>query len=218
MADKKKMVIIDPGHGGIDPGCETKDKNGKWVYERDIVWAVAKKIKDKLDAAEAQSLVKAVISLEEMYPGYDYTKVSKRPSLRNRVYVPWQKYHEEFDIKLSLSLHCDAAESAAAQDATIFYSEDSDLQLAERFLNDYAEKVIVDGVQVFFGHRKPPVVERENLSVLNAAEFKGIDGVLLELGFLTSSDDFQFLIRADVQDLIAEVLNNTIIELYGEKV
>ncbi len=43
-----RTVVIDPGHGGKDPGCISRDKK---TYEKDIVLDVATKLRDKIKAA-----------------------------------------------------------------------------------------------------------------------------------------------------------------------
>ncbi len=44
---KKPLIIIDPGHGGIDPGTVARNK----IYEKDIVLSLAKELKKQLLAS-----------------------------------------------------------------------------------------------------------------------------------------------------------------------
>ena len=43
-----RTVVIDPGHGGKDPGCISRDKK---VYEKDITLDVGKRLSQKISAA-----------------------------------------------------------------------------------------------------------------------------------------------------------------------
>ncbi len=45
-ADGKKVIVIDPGHGGVDPGALSPSK----TLEKDVVLAFGKTLKDILDA------------------------------------------------------------------------------------------------------------------------------------------------------------------------
>lgn len=47
-ADAKPVVVLDPGHGGVDPGA--RSANG--VDEKDVVLEFAKRLKKKLEASE----------------------------------------------------------------------------------------------------------------------------------------------------------------------
>ena len=43
-----KTIVIDPGHGGKDPGCVSKDRK---TYEKDIVLDIALRLQKKIEAA-----------------------------------------------------------------------------------------------------------------------------------------------------------------------
>ena len=45
---KLRTVVIDPGHGGKDPGCVSRDKK---TYEKDITLDVGLRLRDKINAA-----------------------------------------------------------------------------------------------------------------------------------------------------------------------
>ena len=45
---KLRTVVIDPGHGGKDPGCVSRDKK---TYEKDIVLDVGLRLREKIQAA-----------------------------------------------------------------------------------------------------------------------------------------------------------------------
>lgn len=45
---KLQTVVIDPGHGGKDPGCVSRDKK---TYEKDIALDISLRLRDKIQAA-----------------------------------------------------------------------------------------------------------------------------------------------------------------------
>ena len=57
---KLRTVVIDPGHGGKDPGCVSRDKK---TYEKDIVLDVGLRLREKIQAAFPD--VKVVMTRED---------------------------------------------------------------------------------------------------------------------------------------------------------
>jgi N-acetylmuramoyl-L-alanine amidase len=50
QTNRKKIVIIDPGHGGVSTGARSRSKvNGKYVWEKDIVLRVAKRLEQLIN-------------------------------------------------------------------------------------------------------------------------------------------------------------------------
>lgn len=81
-----KTIIIDPGHGGKDPGAQGLTSN-----EKDIVLAVGKKLKTELEAAGFE--VKLTRSKDV------FIELAERPNLANK-----------WNGDLFISLHCNAIE------------------------------------------------------------------------------------------------------------
>lgn len=46
---EKIVVMIDPGHGGVDPGAVAKIGRGRSVYEKDITLSIAKKLQREIN-------------------------------------------------------------------------------------------------------------------------------------------------------------------------
>ena len=92
------VIALDPGHGGRDPGAIGR----KGTREKDVVLAVAKKMKDLINRT----------------PGYRamLTRDSDRfISLRNRV-----KKAREAEADIFVSLHADSFHSPAAKGASVY--------------------------------------------------------------------------------------------------
>ena len=95
---KKKIVVIDPGHGGDDPGAVGKSG----TYEKNIVLAISRKIKEDLDRK----------------PGY-----SAFLTRDGDYYVPFRKRLQiarEYQADLFLSIHADAERSRLAEGASVY--------------------------------------------------------------------------------------------------
>lgn len=47
----KRLVVLDPGHGGDDPGAIGVLSNGQKIFEKDVNLSIALRLRDKLEAA-----------------------------------------------------------------------------------------------------------------------------------------------------------------------
>ncbi len=95
---RDKIVVIDPGHGGEDPGAV--GRNG--TYEKKIVLEIGKKVRDKLNAREGYH---AFLTREGDY----YVSFKKR-----------LKIAREYGADLFVSIHADAARSRQASGTSVY--------------------------------------------------------------------------------------------------
>lgn len=95
---KDKIVVIDPGHGGEDPGAV-----GRYgTYEKKVVLEISKKVRDKLNALEGYH---AFLTREGDY----YVSFKKR-----------LKIAREYGADLFLSIHADASRSRQASGTSVY--------------------------------------------------------------------------------------------------
>lgn len=214
---KKHVVVIDAGHGGKDPGCI--GRNG--TKEKNIVLSVAKKLKNKLDAAGYKTYLTRSTDV--------FLNLDTRASIA-------EKHHAD----LFLSLHANANPSRAMKGFSIYTlskkaSDEEARKLAEA--ENAADKIDVDGFERF------PADIRSALSALQqhavaelsmeyakdcAKSFKNarvtqqpgpdvrhapfavlrstIPGALLELGHLSNSEEERLLNTASHQDKLVNAI------------
>ena len=92
------IVVIDPGHGGEDPGAIGPNK----IKEKNIVLAIAKKLKKKVNATKG---FKAYLTRERDY----YVGLRKRTKIARK-----------YNTDLLVSIHADAFKKAQAHGASVF--------------------------------------------------------------------------------------------------
>ncbi|MFB6249339.1 MAG: N-acetylmuramoyl-L-alanine amidase [Salinibacter sp.] len=213
---KLDTVVIDPGHGGKDPGATA---NG--VYEKDIVLDVAHKLGDYIENRLGVDVV--------------YTRTGDR-------FIPLKKrghMANEAGAKLFISLHVNAARSRAAHGTETYFLGPSKTEAAEKVMErensvikyedntqkyeDYDEQALVRQtltqsaymrqserlaslVQSQFENR----VQRQNRGVHQAGFYvlwsASMPAVLVELGFLTNPREARFLSSDRGQTLLASGL------------
>ena len=99
----KRIVVIDPGHGGIDPGAVGRNS----IKEKDVVLAVGAKLRDAL---EKTGLFEVIMTRDS----------DKFLSLPDRVAVA-----RDGSADLFIALHADTVRGPAASGATIYTLSDT---------------------------------------------------------------------------------------------
>ena len=213
---KLDTVVIDPGHGGKDPGATA---NG--VYEKNIVLGVAHKLGDYIENRLGVNVV--------------YTRTDDR-------FIPLKKrghMANEAGAKLFISLHANAARAHAAHGTETYFLGPSKTEAAEKVMErensvikyedntqtyeDYDEQALVRQkltqsaymrqserlaslVQSQFEDR----VQRDNRGVHQAGFYvlwsASMPSVLVELGFLSNPREARYLNSDRGQTLLASGL------------
>jgi N-acetylmuramoyl-L-alanine amidase len=98
LIKRTRIIVIDPGHGGEDPGAISK----KGVYEKNIVLAISKEIKKEIDKIPG---FRAVLTRSGDY----YVSFSKRLQIA-----------KDLDASLFISVHADAAKNRKAKGSSVY--------------------------------------------------------------------------------------------------
>jgi N-acetylmuramoyl-L-alanine amidase len=205
------LVVIDPGHGGIDPGAVTDDG----LREKDVVMAFARRVRERLEAV----------------PG-----IAARLTRTDDRFLPLAhriRIARAYGADLFISIHADAAPQDYVRGATVYTLSErpSDAQAAALAAREnLADRVsgaieperqeTVSGILADllrretksyshdFAERLIARMERKvrmNSNPHRSARFRvlmahDIPSVLLELGYLTNADDTEALTTPEWQE------------------
>jgi len=202
---KGSRVLIDPGHGGIDPGACYNSV----LTEKEIVLAVGLKLKRLLKEAGAEVIMTRETDedVSRYIPG-DHVYRYQR-DLKGRV-----KLINESGADLFLSLHVNHFPDPNIRGAIVFYcqSRPENFLLAQIIQSHINPVVKVNPLPEQYIHQS---VKEGDFFVSNYAE---IPGVLVEMGFMTSPDDRELLFQNSYQHKLAEALLFGVAEfIYGRK-
>lgn len=182
-AVKDRIIILDPGHGGKDPGAVKKDGR-----EKEIVLKVATIVKQKLEKDGA--IVKMTRS------GDTY------PSLDDRV-----RYAKNENGEIFISFHANAAAKESAKGTETYYSVTSNANEKE----DFALATAINNEIVKNAKMYNRGVKRADFVVIKG---NVMPAVLVELGFLTNSEDYAKLVSDQYVEIFADSIYNGIVEYY----
>ena len=149
MPVSNKIVVLDAGHGGIDPGAMNKDKT---ILEKDINLEITKKLRDLIEASGGTVMMtrdKDVSLYKE--DGNKTTRQKYNENLRNR-----KKIIDESDADIFVSIHLNAFEQSKYYGAQTFYPKGNDdgKELAQ-FVQDELKRVVDEDNESFNAGNSP---------------------------------------------------------------
>ena len=181
-----KVIYIDPGHGGMDPGCVYKD-----IYEKDINLKIALKLRDELEKNGAIVYLTRDSDVDLSINTHNH----KKSDLNNRI-----KAINNSKADLFISIHLNSIESSSWYGVQLFYSESNKN-------NEVLVKEIQKNIKDLNGNRK--YKKNNELYLIKSVD---IPGVLVEVGFL-SNDNERYLLQTDeYQNKVVECLYNGIVD------
>ena len=215
--DAPMLVVVDPGHGGIDPGAEQGE-----LAEKDLMLTFAREIRESLLRAGG---FEVVLTRDDDY----FVSLERRVALAHEV-----------QADVFISLHADSLAEGLAHGATVYVldeeaSDKASALLAQRHerdeilsgvdLSDADDEVtdilldlarqetrprtralareIVNQITQTGGPMNRRPLRLAGFSVLKAAD---IPSVLIEIGFLSSPRDLENLQDAEWRGRMAEAI------------
>ncbi len=170
-----EVVVIDPGHGGIDGG--TSDSDG--LLEKDINLDVSLKLKKELDREGFNVIMTR--DKDESLEKYSNIKASRyRKDLNARKTIV-----NENNPKAFISIHVNSSKRSSARGIQVYYfpTSDESKKLAEIICQSIDEVVYEDYLKE--NDLKAQAIP-ENFFILRETE---ASGVLVEIGFITNPED-----------------------------
>lgn len=182
-----KIIYIDAGHGGPDPGALYKD-----IYEKTINLEITKRLQDALMAKGAIVYMTRTDDYDLASPG---AYLRKRSDLSKRAYLI-----NNSDCELYLSVHLNASPSTNWRGAQVFYDD-----------KNSENKVIADIMQKEFKSKLSS--KRKYKEIKSLYMYKQITkpGVLLEVGFISNANERYILQKSYYQNRIVSAIVNGVI-------
>jgi N-acetylmuramoyl-L-alanine amidase len=185
-----KVIYLDPGHGGTDPGAEYKD-----IYEKNINLSISLKLQEELGKLGAIVYLTRDGDYDLSVPN---TINRKRSDLSRRSNIINNSLCDLF-----LSIHLNAESSGKWRGPQIFYDDASEdnKKIAELFQKELNKNLK--------GNR-----EMKEVSDLYLQKRIKRPGVLVEVGFLSNASDRYLLKSETYQQKVALVLKNAVLKYF----
>lgn len=180
------VVVLDAGHGGIDPGKVGVDGQ----LEKDINLQITLKLKELLEN-DKELNVKVVLTRSDDTGNYSDSDTNKKVAdMKKRCEII-----NGSGAKLLVSIHQNSYHSTSVQGAQVFYYKDS--QDGKILANTIQNKLVQELADSGKGR-----VEKANDNyyiLLNAK----CPAVIVECGFLSNPEEARALAQDDYQDRVA---------------
>jgi N-acetylmuramoyl-L-alanine amidase len=221
VSTDKKTIVIDPGHGGIDPGASSPNK----TREKDVVLSYGLALKDMLEATGHYNVV--------MTRGDD-----SFVQLEHRV-----KIARDHKADLFIAIHADTVAGEEARGTTVYTVSDKATDAeAEALAQKENRADIIAGIDLGSANKqvadilinlaqresknqamffsKKAVAELKQVTVMTGKPIRSaafvvlkapdVPSVLVELGYLSSQHDEKLLTSAKWRKQMAQALTNAI--------
>ncbi len=191
-----KVIMLDPGHGGSDPGAIGSVVVGSSnVHEATLNLSIANKIKAKLEALGATVLMTR-------------TSSGQTVSLNERVAM-CQKANPDIFV----AVHCDSSESSSPSGTTAYYYKSYAYPLAK-----YIGEGIVGAYKNTVYASNPTMASKvdkgTNVMAFRVTRVEECPAVLIEFGYVSNVVECKALISDSNQDALAQGAVNGIVNYF----
>ena len=194
--ENNKVIVIDPGHGGIDGGA--KSENG--VIEKDINLSISLKTKAALES----KVYKVIMTRSEdvgLYTEGKKVREKKIEDLGNRVKIKKENKCDAF-----ISIHQNMFPQKNCKGAQVWSANNEPSQKLGKIIQQKFKE------EVDQNNKREAKVAKKEYKILN----DGYEGasVIVECGFLSNPEECELLGKEDYQNKIANTLANAIDEYF----
>lgn len=189
-------IVIDSGHGGIDPGKVSADG----IYEKDVNLEIAKKLQEVLQ----QKKCKVVMTRETDQGLYEEAASNKKMSdMKKRIEIM-----NESDPDLIISIHQNSFSDATSRGAQVFYQADS--EKGEALAKSIQDTILK---QVDPDNRRQIKANRDYYLLQNSKQTM----VIVECGFLSNQQEAEQLQNPEYQSKLAEAIAEGALQYLGNR-
>ena len=184
-----RIIFVDPGHGGRDPGTMYGN-----ILEKDIVLEISLKLRDELLKKGAIVYMTREKDID-LSSKWDARK--KRGDLYRRILM-----YKKYDAELYLSIHINQYKNSAWSGIEVLYNS----------INPENKKIgtiLMKNFKTEFGTKR--TLKTTNLYMYRNTT---VPGVLIECGFLSNANERYLLQQDNYQEKLAKSITNSVVEYF----
>lgn len=193
----QRVIAVDPGHGGVDPGALGPDR----VHEKDIVLAISLKLRSLLQSSGAIVVMtrETDTDLSDASLGNQYSK-RKRQDLERRMELV-----NNSGAEILISVHLNSLASSRWTGAQVFYQPGSEESQKLAEITQSALKEVLKNTNRSAA-KSDHYVTRESRC----------PAVIVEAGFISNPGEARLLRTEEYQDKVAWAIYVGILRYLGQ--
>jgi len=197
-AAANKVIVIDPGHGGIDPGAI----GGRGTVEKDVNLAIAKRLANYLSQAGAAVVLTRDGDIDLADPGFKGSLIERKRQDLSRRAAKAQEVRADFFV----SIHCNADVSPRWRGAQVFFCPTSE-----------ESKHLAVCIQQELKRVLGNTTREAKPAVYFITEKTSMPAVILEVGFLSNPQEESLLADEAYQSRLAYAVFSGVVKYLVEE-
>lgn len=179
---KGAVIMLDPGHGGVDGGAPCVVKASGFETEKHINLSIATKVKELLEAEGA-------------------TVIMTRTSDKWVCYTDRNNAVRDRNPDMFISIHCDSSSSASATGTSAYYYRAYSQPLAKAVHNSLVKAYETE----IYGKDSDVKIDRgSNFYAFRVIRVEECPSILIEYGFVSNTGECEVLQNAQNRDILAK--------------
>ena len=193
----RPVVILDPGHGGVDGGAE-----GNGIVEKEVNLAIARKVREfcTLFGFEVRMTRDEDISIHD--PGKNTVRAQKNSDLKNRL-----KLMTQDPTAVVVSIHLNKFPQSRIKGAQVFYAPKSPG-------SEELAQIVQDNFRGLLQPENTRQIKKADSALFLLYNNTVTPAVLVECGFLSNPEEAALLSSEDYQDRVAFAICCSLLEFY----
>lgn len=186
---KNKVIVIDPGHGGADPGAQSSG-----LKEKDINLDISLRLRDYLESKGCIVILTREVDKDFYLPGFVLGRMAKRAELDKRINLA-----TENNADLFISVHTNSFPRPNTYGMETYY-----------YLKSSPGKALAEVIQ-----KQLSLLQSDNKRKSKAGDYYLINqskmpAVIVEVGFISNPRERNLLLSNTYRDSIASAIGTGI--------
>ena len=182
---KNKVIVIDPGHGGADPGAQNSG-----LKEKDVNLDISLRLSKVLESKGCKVILTREVDKDFFLPGFVQGRMAKRAELNQRINLA-----SENNADLFISVHANSFPQRNTYGMETYYH-----------LKSAPGKALAERIQ-----EQLTGLQSDNKRKAKAGDYYLINqskmpAVIVEVGFISNPRERKLLLSSNYRDLIAEAI------------